>query len=193
MKPWRLALAVAMAAFAVMLLTSIVAAAPTSTSGVQTNQVFDSPILTGTMPMTHPVGIMIAMYFNIPYTQVMTLHNEGWGFGEIARAYLTALHSNGVLTPEQVLALRQDGIGWGQIKKEFGINPGQNGLGVIMRSKPITPTVTLEPPTNNNQGKDNNCPGNSCNAPGQNKPDNGPKFDMPKGPKWDTPKGPKHK
>ena len=63
----------------------------------------------------------------------MELHESGFGFGTIARAYLTAQQSNGALTPEQILAMRQAGMGWGQIKKEYGIHPGGNGLGTIMR------------------------------------------------------------
>lgn len=172
----RLLLAVALAAIALLSLTSIVAAAPASASGMQINRVYDDPpdsILTDTLPTTHPVGIVIALYFNIPYTQVMALHDEGFGFGTIARAYLTAYVSNGALTPEQVLALRQAGAGWGQIKKDYGVHPGGNGLGSIMGKKhdgpqpdPMTAPV---PPVMTEDKKGSSCPGNSCNAPGQQK------------------------
>ena len=100
----------------------------------------------------------------------MTLHDEGLGFGEIARAYVTAYASNGVLTPEQVLDMRLAGVGWGQIKKDYGIHPGGKGLGSIMGNKPTPEPTTSAPgvkPSNNGQG---GCPGNSCNAPGQQKP-----------------------
>ena len=190
MKTRKLLLAVALAALGVVLMASIVAAAPASTTGVQTSQVFDSPILTGTtpiltgtMPMTHPVGLAIALYFHIPYTEVMALHQEGLGFGNIARAFLTAAASQGALTPTHILDMRQAGMGWGQIKKEFDVSPGGNGLGTIMRNKPVAPAVMPETPTNVDTGKGNHCPGNSCSAPGQNKSDKGPKPDMPKGPK----------
>jgi hypothetical protein len=181
MKTWKVFLAVVLAVVAVVLMTSIVMAAPTSTSSVQINDVFESPIITDTVPFTHPVGMMIAMFFHIPYTEVMTLHNEGLGFGEIARAYLTAQASGGVLTPEQVLEMRQAGMGWGQFKKEFGIHPGGKGLGSIMgnksQSEPTTPPLPEVKPGNNGSG---GCPGNSCNAPGQQKP---PKEKPPKPPK----------
>ena len=190
MKPWRSPLAVALAALAILLLTSIVFAAPSSTTAVQTPQVFDSPILTGTVPiltdtvpMTHPIGMAIALYFNIPYTQVMSLHEQGWGFGNIARAYLTAAASQGALTPEQVLAMRQAGVGWGQIKKEYGVHPGGNGLGSIMSKKPEAPQpepATPAPPGAKPDKNASGCPGNSCNAPGQQKTPKGKPTKAPK-------------
>ncbi len=183
MKPWRLLLAVALAAAAVLLMASLVAAAPASTTTIQTSQMSESPIVTGTVPivtgtlqMTHPVGIAIALYFNIPYTQVMSLRAQGFGFGTIARAYLTANASNGLLAPEQVLALRQADVGWGQIKKDYGVHPGGNGLGSIMSQKSDAPQPKPNifaplkvKPIKNASG----CPGNSCSAPGQQQPHKG--------------------
>src|SRR5512143_2375809 len=157
MKTWRIVAAVMIATTAVLLMTSIVVAAPAVASGVATNGVYDDPpepTLTDTLPTTHPVGIVIAVYFNIPYTQVMSLHDEGFGFGTIARAYLTAAASNGVLTPEQVLALRQAGVGWGVIKKDYDVHPGGLGLGSIMGKKHEgDATATVAPPQNGS-----NCP-----------------------------------
>jgi hypothetical protein len=146
--------------------------------------VYDDPLgstLTDTLPTTHPVGIAIAVYFNIPYTQVVALHDGGLGFGTIARAYLTAYASNGALTPEQVLALRQAGVGWGEIKKDYGVHPGGNGLGSIMGQKPDADAAATIAPPKKGQGQGGaNCPGNSCNAPGQQKP---PKVKPTKTPK----------
>jgi hypothetical protein len=175
MKTWKLFLAVALAAVALLVMTSIVFAAPASAGSAPVNRVYDDPepVLTDTLPTTHPVGSMIAFFFNIPYTQVMELHDEGFGFGEIARVYLTAMVSGGALTPEDILAMRQEGVGWGEIKKDYGIHPGGNGLGTIMGNKPES---TVEPPGHED------CPGNSCNAPGQQKP---PKEEKP--PKTEKP------
>jgi hypothetical protein len=182
MKTWKFCLAVALAIVAVLLMTSLVVAAPASAGAVQTNRVYADPeqVLSDTLPTTHPVGIVISMYFNIPYTQVMALHAEGFGFGEIARAYLTAQAADGALTPEQVLNMRLAGVGWGQIKKDYGVHPGGNGLGSIMSNKPEI-TATL-PSGNPGPG---GCPGNSCSAPGQQKPpqDKPPKDKPPKAPK----------
>ena len=180
-KTWKSLLAIAVAVVAVLLVTGLVIAAPASTTRVQISQVFDSPILTGTVPMTHPVGLAIALYFNIPYTQVMALHDAGFGFGNIARAYLTALASGGVLTTEQVLELRQAGTGWGQIKKDYGVHPGGNGLGSIMGNKhggskldpPQTAPAPSTPPEVKPWNNGLTCPGNSCNAPGHQSRSNG--------------------
>jgi hypothetical protein len=176
MKTWRLLLAVALAAVAVLMMTTIVVAAPASMGNVPLSRVHNDPdlILTDTLPTTHPVGIAIAVYFNIPYTQVMALHAEGFGFGTIARAYLTALASGGALTPEQVLDMRQMGVGWGQIKKDYGVHPGGNGLGAIMGKRQVTPPGV----ESGNGGA--SCPGNSCTAPGQQKQ---PKVKPTKAPK----------
>ncbi len=178
MKTWKLLLAIAVAVVAVLLVTSMVIAAPGSKIERQADQSSDEPSstltetvpLTGTVPMTHPVANAIALFFNIPYTQVIALHDEGFGFGNIARAYLTALASGGLLSPTQVLEMRQEGIGWGQIKKEFGVHPGGNGLGSIMGNKHDAPPPDLtpsNPPKMNGGNNTSNCPGNSCNAPGQ--------------------------
>jgi hypothetical protein len=157
-------------------------AAPASTTGVQASRVSDDPdpILTDTLPMTHPVGTAIARYFNISYTQVMSWHAQGLGFGAIARAYLTAQASNGVLTPEQVLALRQADVGWGQIKKDYDVHPGGNGLGSIMSGKPAAPEVKSAPPEAKPDKNASGCPGNSCNAPGQQKTPKGKPAKAPK-------------
>ena len=119
----------------------------------------------------HPVGAAIAKFFDIAYTDVMTLHESGVGFGVIARAYMTAKFSDGQLTPEEVLELFQSGTGWGQIMKEYGVHPGGKGLGAIMRGhkegKP--PSDDMPDPA------DTSCRGNRCNAPGHDKPGKGPK------------------
>jgi hypothetical protein len=183
MKPWRLVSAVALAAAAVLLMTSLAAAAPASTPGAQTNRVYDDPdpILTDTLPTTHPVGIVIARYFNISYTQVMSWHAQGLGFGAIARAYLTANASNRMLTPEQVLAQRQADVGWGQIKRDYGVHPGGNGLGSIMSNKRDAPQPAPRVSPEVKSRKDaSGCPGNSCAAPGQQKPPQGKPAKAPK-------------
>jgi hypothetical protein len=184
MKPWKLLIAVALAVGAVFLLSSMVIAAPAPMGVAPVNRMYDDPdpIVTGTVPMTHPVGNAIALYLNIPYTQVMALHEAGLGFGVIARAYLTALASGGTLTPTQLLDMHQAGVGWGQIKKEYGVHPGGNGLGTIMGNKQVAPPtgpkpqpepVSPPPPEVKPQEKNNSsCPGNSCNAPGHQNQNN---------------------
>ena len=180
MKKWKFLSVMLLTGVTLVLMTSMVAAAPAATNGTQADRVSADPIVTGTLPMTQPVAAAIASYFNISYTEVISLHEAGYGFGVIARVYLTALRSNGVLTPTHLLDLFNSGMGWGQIKKEYDLHPGGNGLGTIMREHGAPPAVAQppnEPPAVNNKGKEDKggnsgpatCPGNSCNAPGHNK------------------------
>ena len=129
-------------------------------------------MITPSLPFTraHPVALAISQFFSIPYTSVTTLHDSGMGFGVIARAYMTAKASNGQLTPDQVLQLRESGVGWGQIMHQYGVHPGGKGLGPIMsghaNSAEPSPGNT---PSNPGGNRPQSCPGNSCNAPGHNK------------------------
>ena len=98
----KLMLATLLAAIMLIFTVSLVVAAPagfdragTSRSGVAWSQVITP---TTTLSKTHPVGLAISVYFDIPYTQVMTLRDSGFGFGVIARAYLTAKVLSGTLT-----------------------------------------------------------------------------------------------
>jgi hypothetical protein len=184
----KLMLATLLAAIMLIFTVSLVVAAPagfdragTSRSGVAWSQVITP---TTTLSKTHPVGLAISLYFDIPYTQVMTLRDSGFGFGVIARAYLTAKVLSGTLTAEELLAQHQAGTGWGEIKKEYGVSPGGNGLGAIMGKggKPDFSATPASPDGSsvNAPGGKPNCPGNSCNAPGQQ---NGPKVKPTKPPK----------
>lgn len=140
-----------------------------------------TPVPTVTLTHTQPVAAAIALYFTVAYTQVLALHDAGLGYGEIVRVFMTARALSGTLTFEQVLVLWESGLGWGQIKQQYGVYPGGNGLGAIMsgRAEPVSgPMPGPNPTPSLSNGKSNgtpNCPGNSCNAPGQNKPGKAPK------------------
>jgi hypothetical protein len=122
--------------------------------------------ITPTLPSTHPVALAISKAFSITYGDVISMHKSGVGFGVIARAYMTAKFSGGLLTPQQVLALHESGVGWGQITKEYGVHPGGKGLGAIMRGHKDTGSLP-DKPDNSNRPE---CPGKSCDPPGQGKP-----------------------
>ena len=139
----------------------------------------------------HPVAFVIATFFDLKCEDVTALHDQGIGFGEIARAYLTALASDGTLTPAQVMEMRQAGMGWGNIMNQFGIQPGGNGLGAIMSGRRHKPQPTPTPgsaqgntpaagTSNNDTGA---WPGNSGNAPGHNKGDKPAQPGKGKGPR----------
>jgi hypothetical protein len=106
---------------------------------------------TGALTVTHPVAIAIADYFSIPVIEVITLHADGLGFGEIARAYYLAreLAADGDLTNDltaaQILAMHQGGMGWGPIVVSLDLPPSNRdrNLGLIMRHHQEHPSVTL--------------------------------------------------
>lgn len=95
------------------------------------------------LTVTHPVAIAIANYFDLTPEQVIALHQDGLGFGEIARAYFLAqeLAADGDpsndMTAEQILALHQSGQGWGNIVAQLGLPRGnsQRNLGQIMSGR----------------------------------------------------------
>jgi len=125
--------------------------------------------ITPTLFFTHPVGLAISKAFSVTYTEVMSLHQSGVGFGVIARAYMTAKFSDGMLTPQQVLALHESGVGWGQIMKDYGVHPGGKGLGSIMSGQ--GPRDKESPDGKPKDADQPSCPGNSCKAPGHTKHD----------------------
>ncbi len=196
MKSTRLIMAVSLAFVLTLLVVSMVAAAPAGSgraAQAQAGIALDDPItptvppvLTATLPHTQPVALAISMFFNISYTEVISLHESGIGFGVIARAWLTAKALSGTLSFTEVLALKQSGEGWGQIAKQFGVHPGGKGLGSIMSGHanqtglmPTGPGGSMGPGTGGNSspmdGGAASCRGNSCNSPGHSKSGKGPK------------------
>ncbi|GAB4538667.1 MAG: hypothetical protein Kow0063_26730 [Anaerolineae bacterium] len=87
----------------------------------------DTDSISPTTSISHPVASAIAEYFEVDYSEIATLHEEGLGFGVIAHAYFIA----GTLgiSPTDVLAEFQAGTGWGEILKEYGLHPGLAGRG----------------------------------------------------------------
>jgi hypothetical protein len=182
MKLTRLAMIVALSGALTLLIVGVVSAAParsnhvaasntsaryavTATADVtDTDDLSDTEDLTSTMHMTQPVALAISFFFSGTYSDVISLHNAGFGFGEIARAYFIANLSNGSVTPQQVLDLAAGGMGWGAIMKQYDFKPGKgNNLGAIMSGHGNS--------SNQNSGQGGNFKGrgNSSNAPGHNK------------------------
>jgi hypothetical protein len=81
-------------------------------------------------PGGHPVATAIANQFGVDYADVWALHCNGWGFGEIARAYLLAEETGEDV--EHFVALREMGTGWGQIMHATGVHPSQLAPGRVM-------------------------------------------------------------
>lgn len=111
---------------------------------------------------TNKIAEAITNYFSgtltttLAISDVIGLHDQGWGFGEIFNLYLLARESG--LTPDQIKALRDSGMGWGQIANSLDLSPGKKGnnLGAAVSGRGITKTQTTNPMNNNSAPSSNN-------------------------------------
>jgi len=83
-----------------------------------------------------PVAQRLAMFFHVSYQEIMSWHCMGFGFGEMAKAYALAMATAGTPnapTAAAIFALRQSGLGWGQIMQMFKVSPHQLAPGIAIR------------------------------------------------------------
>ena len=85
-------------------------------------------------PKQHPVARALAEFFEVPYQEIMGLHEAGNGFGTITKAYFFAGKLDPPLTPQVLLGIAR-GTGWG-ILKEADIHPGSVGNGGANSNRP---------------------------------------------------------
>ena len=78
-----------------------------------------------------PVAQRLADDFGVSYEEIMGWFCQGFGFGEIARAYLMADSSGDPAT--SYFDQRQAGLGWGEIVKEAGVSPSSLAPGQVIR------------------------------------------------------------
>jgi hypothetical protein len=99
-----------------------------------------------TINHTDPVtgGMMIAecisrTFDGVTATDVLALRSEGYGFGEIVKAYFLARDNANGLTVDDILEMRVE-MGWGEIAKDLGLGASNRdrNLGQI-----ISRTVTV--------------------------------------------------
>lgn len=109
----------------------------------------------------HPLGQRLAEVFGVTYAEIMDWRCQTFGFGEIMRAYTLA-----ALTGEPAaayFALRSNGVGWGVIMNEAGLDGEDVPVPVVIPGRPIE----LCRGDDCTDGRPN-CPRHSCSAPGQN-------------------------
>ena len=123
-----------------------------------------------------PVGQRLADDFGVSYDEIMGWFCQGFGFGEIARAYLMADSSGGPAST--YFEQRQAGLGWGEIVKEAGVHPSSLAPGQVNR--PQHDTTGDQPGNSGNAGNNGNNgdhPNNGNNGGGNdghgNSNDNG--------------------
>lgn len=135
-----------------------------------------TPTVTPTPEGPHPVAQALATFFDVLYDEVMGWHEDGVGFGNIARAYFLAdeLEDEG-LTVEDVLAEKLSGTGWGRLMKALGLNPSSKGrnLGQVMsgHGDDDEPEQVLSEPDGDgaSPGEVNDHPGKGHGSPGKDK------------------------
>lgn len=134
----------------------------------------------------HPVATALAAEFEVDYDTVMGWHCDGFGFGEISRALMLADQAEDGAAPEEYLEMKAGGLGWGEIVKDSGVNPGDLAQGRVISQKnkdkdkdgededssdegvQLEQTVTGPGSSGNNNGGGNNNNGNNGNNGGGN-------------------------
>lgn len=125
------------------------------------------PTATVTPTKLHPVASALAEHFGVPYEEIAGLHQQGLGFGVIARAYFMAENLDGV-TADDLMAEFESGLGWGQIARSHDLHPGRGGrggsVGVVMsgrgqNSSPSETTESLQAHPGNGHGPPDTPPG----------------------------------
>ena len=101
-----------------------------------TETVTPTATITATTTITGETKIAeaIAKEFDLSVDQVLKLHKEGWGFGEIVRLYEIAKASG--KSAEEIMEMRKH-AGWGQIEQELNVKitgPNTN-LGAIISGR----------------------------------------------------------
>ncbi len=103
----------------------------------------------------HPHATTLAERYGVSYEEIMGWFCKGFGFGEIEIAYDLAAQTD--LPVTDVFALRQSGLGWGQIMQQLGALPGG---GKPTKAPDIKPTkVPNERPTKSPGGPNKTPPG----------------------------------
>ncbi len=158
--------------FLKLALANISPQAPAQEQGLPAGQAMTQPSnVSGTVTSTNSlsaslkVANAIAKYFSVPVSDVVALHNSGWGYGEIFKLYQLAKDSG--KTVDEIKAMRESGMGWGVIEHTLGLPPGNHGknLGGAVSGRNVTDTVTTtvgtKPPGkgNGNGNKDNSDKG----------------------------------
>jgi uncharacterized membrane protein YgcG len=106
----------------VMLVLSGASSALTVSAQEPTEQPTEQP--TEEPECLHPVAEMIAAFYDVETSEIMDWHDQGVGFGVIAMAYYASTLVEG-MTAEDLINMKLDGMGWGNVMKEIGLAPGQ--------------------------------------------------------------------
>ncbi|MFW5748948.1 MAG: hypothetical protein ACOCYT_04970 [Chloroflexota bacterium] len=144
-----------------------------------------TPLPDNCVPLTHPIAVQVADEFDVNVEYVVELHCEGYGFGNIIRAFLLT-EENEELDVEALLAQAEEG-GWGAILRESGLHPSALAPGRVIGGPPWArdDDDAREDENERRGGPPDDRPG----GPPDDRP-GGPPDDRPGGPPDDRPGGP---
>jgi hypothetical protein len=123
-------------------ITATEAVTPTETPAPEETEE-PTELCTGAQP--HPTGSRLAFQYGVPYEEIMGWFCQGFGFGEIDRAYSLSLQYNRLAA--DIFAMKSSGMGWGQIKKQLQ----ETGLAPANSARPAKPTKPDKPGKNKNK------------------------------------------
>ncbi len=118
-----------------------------------------------------PVAQRLADDFGVSYDEIIGWFCQGFGFGEIARAYLLADSSG--LPASTYFEERQAGLGWGEIVKEAGARPSSLAPGQVIRPQHNAADGQPGNSGNNSNNGHSNSDGNNGNGNDKNNGNNG--------------------
>ncbi|MFQ3567845.1 MAG: hypothetical protein SNJ59_12695 [Aggregatilineales bacterium] len=107
-----------------------------------------TPDVSGCEQPNHPVALAYAREFGVSYEEIISWRCLGFGYGEIARAYLLAYETGA--DPSDYFEQRAAGMGWGQIVQQEGVHPAQLAPGRVIAGRAGGPPwlrAALEPTT----------------------------------------------
>ena len=145
-------------------------------------EITNTTLITNTNPITATTGMTtsnkiinaIIGYFDtllsptVTVSDATSLRNEDWGFGEIFKLYQLSLDSG--QSADQIKAMRDSGMGWGEIAKALEQSPGNKGnnLGAAVSGHKASGVETT------NSANNNASRGNSQNDPSEKSGNSGP-------------------
>ncbi|MEZ4672607.1 MAG: hypothetical protein R3E39_32300 [Anaerolineae bacterium] len=116
----------------------------------------------------HPVATHIAETFGVDYNEVMLLHCEGNGFGNIIRAYALAEAADDASTARDFIDRHHGGEGWGQIMRDSDVHPSDLAPGKVLKNHGNTEDDGTTTDGSTTNGSNGNGHGNGGNGNGNN-------------------------
>lgn len=136
-------------------------------------EVTEEPVVATCGNANHPVAARLAEEFGMSQGEIMAMHCQGNGFGNIARALLLARAAEDGTTAQDYLDRHHAGEGWGHIVRESGMHPSELAPGRIGKGRSTTTEDSAQMTTRPGNGNRNNGNNNRDNRNNGNRGGNG--------------------